>query len=123
MNQEFARQVQTVVENIRQVVVASPDVVKMSLLGLLCQGHVLLDDFPPGVTFASVLTPAIGSISLGPLSVPVWVGEHQPADTVIFPHVSSYELCPPIFRDKSSFVELRIRLSETISSGLTYSPR
>lgn len=46
MNQEFVRRVQAVVENIRQVVVASPDVVKMGLLGLLCQGHVLLDDFP-----------------------------------------------------------------------------
>ena len=46
MNQEFVRRVQAVVDNIRQVVVASPDVIKMSLLGLLCQGHVLLDDFP-----------------------------------------------------------------------------
>ncbi len=46
MNQEFARRVQKVVDNIRQVVVASPEVIKMSLLGLLCQGHVLLDDFP-----------------------------------------------------------------------------
>ncbi|MFC1962896.1 AAA family ATPase [Chloroflexota bacterium] len=46
MNQEFARRVQAIVDNIRQVVVASPDVIKMSLLGLLCQGHVLLDDFP-----------------------------------------------------------------------------
>ncbi|MFQ6122112.1 MAG: AAA family ATPase [Dehalococcoidales bacterium] len=46
MNQEFTRRVQAVVDNIRQVVVASPEVIKMSLLGLLCQGHVLLDDFP-----------------------------------------------------------------------------
>ncbi|MFC2005731.1 AAA family ATPase [Chloroflexota bacterium] len=46
MNQEFARLVKTIVDNIRQVVVASPDVIEMSLLGLLCQGHVLLDDFP-----------------------------------------------------------------------------
>ncbi len=46
MNEEFARRVRAVVDNIRQVVVASPDVIKMSLLGLLCQGHVLLDDFP-----------------------------------------------------------------------------
>ncbi|MFC2022020.1 AAA family ATPase, partial [Chloroflexota bacterium] len=46
MNQEFTHQVQAVVDNIRQVVVASPDVIRMSLLGLLCQGHVLLDDFP-----------------------------------------------------------------------------
>ncbi|MFC1985818.1 AAA family ATPase [Chloroflexota bacterium] len=46
MNQEFTPRVQALVNNIRQVVVASPDVIKMSLLGLLCQGHVLLDDFP-----------------------------------------------------------------------------
>jgi len=46
MNQEFTRRVQTLVDNIRRVVVADPDVIKLSLLGLLCQGHVLLDDFP-----------------------------------------------------------------------------
>jgi len=46
MNQELTCRVQAVVDNIRKVVVASPDVIKMSLLGLLCQGHVLLDDFP-----------------------------------------------------------------------------
>ena len=46
MNKEFTQRVQTVVDNIRQVVVASPEVVKMTLMGLLCQGHVLLDDFP-----------------------------------------------------------------------------
>lgn len=46
MNQEFTHRVQAVVDNIRQMVVASPDVVKMTLMGLLCQGHVLLDDFP-----------------------------------------------------------------------------
>ncbi len=46
MNQEFTRRVQAIVDNIRQVVVADPEVIKMSLLGLLCQGHVLLDDFP-----------------------------------------------------------------------------
>lgn len=46
MNQEFTRRVQAVVDNIRQVVVANPDVIKLSLLGLLCQGHVLLDDLP-----------------------------------------------------------------------------
>jgi len=46
MNQELIDQVQAVITNIRQAVVASPDVIKMSLLGLLCQGHVLLDDFP-----------------------------------------------------------------------------
>lgn len=46
MSKEFLQRVQAVVDNVRQVVVASPDIVKMSLLGLLCQGHILLDDFP-----------------------------------------------------------------------------
>jgi len=46
MNEDFAHQVQLVVNNIRQVVVASAEVIRMCLLGLLCQGHVLLDDFP-----------------------------------------------------------------------------
>ncbi|HLB28081.1 MAG TPA: MoxR family ATPase [Dehalococcoidales bacterium] len=46
MNQEFTRCVETVVANIRQVVVANPDVIKLSLLGLFCQGHILLDDLP-----------------------------------------------------------------------------
>ncbi len=46
MNQEFTHRVQAVVDNIGRVVVANPDVIKLSLLGLLCRGHVLLDDFP-----------------------------------------------------------------------------
>ena len=46
MNQEFTRRVQSIVDNVRQVVVANPEVIKLSLLGLLCQGHVLLDDLP-----------------------------------------------------------------------------
>jgi MoxR-like ATPase len=46
VNKEFLQRVQAVVDNVRQVVVASPDIVKMSLMGLLCQGHILLDDFP-----------------------------------------------------------------------------
>ncbi len=46
MDKQFARRVQAVIDNIRQVVVAKPEVIGMSLLGLLCQGHILLDDFP-----------------------------------------------------------------------------
>lgn len=46
MDKQFARRVQAVTDNIRQVVVAKPEVIRMSLLGLLCQGHILLDDFP-----------------------------------------------------------------------------
>ncbi len=46
MDQEFARRVQAVVDNIRRVVVADPRVIRMAMLGLLCRGHVLLDDYP-----------------------------------------------------------------------------
>ena len=46
LNQEFQSRVEAVVDNIRQVVVAHPSVIRMAVLGLLCQGHVLLDDFP-----------------------------------------------------------------------------
>ncbi|MFC1921505.1 AAA family ATPase [Chloroflexota bacterium] len=46
MNEEFTRKVAVVVDNISRVVVANPEVIRFSLLGLLCQGHVLLDDYP-----------------------------------------------------------------------------
>lgn len=46
MNQEFARRVQAAVDDIRQIVAASPDAIKMGQPGLLCRGHVHLDDFP-----------------------------------------------------------------------------
>ncbi len=46
MNHEFVRHIQAVTDNIRQVVVANTEIIKLCLLGLLCQGHVLLDDFP-----------------------------------------------------------------------------
>ena len=46
VNQEFCGQVDALVDNIREVVVTDPEVIKMAVLGLLCQGHVLLDDFP-----------------------------------------------------------------------------
>src|SRR3972149_2583718 len=46
MNQEFTIRVEAIVNNVRRVVVANPEVIKLSLLGLLCQGHVLLDDLP-----------------------------------------------------------------------------
>ncbi len=46
MSEEFTRRVQLLIDNIRKVVVADQDVVKMSVLGLLCKGHVLLDDYP-----------------------------------------------------------------------------
>ena len=46
MSDQLQSRVQTLVDNIRQVVVANPDVVRMAILGLLCQGHILLDDYP-----------------------------------------------------------------------------
>ena len=46
MSEEFTRRVELVVNNIGTVVVASPEVIRFSFLGLLCQGHVLLDDYP-----------------------------------------------------------------------------
>ena len=46
MNEELQRKAQAIVDNISQVVVANPQVIKMAVLGLLCQGHVLLDDLP-----------------------------------------------------------------------------
>lgn len=46
MDKQFAQRMQAIIDNIRKVVVAKPEVIKMSLLGLLCQGHILLDDFP-----------------------------------------------------------------------------
>ena len=46
VDQGFQRRIEVVVDNIRRVVVASPEVVKLAVLGLLCEGHVLLDDFP-----------------------------------------------------------------------------
>ncbi len=42
----FQRRVQALTDNILEVVVAKPGVVRMAVLGLLCQGHVLLDDLP-----------------------------------------------------------------------------
>ena len=46
MSQDFTRRVEALVENVRRVVVTSPDTIRLSVLGLLCQGHVLLDDLP-----------------------------------------------------------------------------
>ena len=46
VSEEFQRRVQVVTDNILEVVVARPEVVRMAVLGLLCQGHVLLDDLP-----------------------------------------------------------------------------
>ncbi len=46
MSEHLQSKVQTLIDGIRQVIVADPEVIKMAVLGLLCQGHVLLDDYP-----------------------------------------------------------------------------
>ena len=46
MSQDFQSQVSILVGNISKAVVTRPEVIRMAVLGLLCQGHVLLDDFP-----------------------------------------------------------------------------
>ena len=46
MSEEFQHRVQALTDNILEIVVARPDVIRMAVLGLLCQGHVLLDDLP-----------------------------------------------------------------------------
>ncbi len=46
MSDRFQTQVQALVANIRQVVVGGSGAIKMAVLGLVCDGHVLLDDFP-----------------------------------------------------------------------------
>ena len=46
MSQNFHSQVDPLVENVGKVVVAGPEVIRTAVLGLVCGGHVLLDDFP-----------------------------------------------------------------------------
>ena len=46
MNREFVERVEAVANNIRRLVVANSETIRLCLLALLSQGHVLLDDFP-----------------------------------------------------------------------------
>ncbi len=46
LSEDFHDRLEALVGNIRRVVVAEPNVVKLAVLGLLSQGHVLLDDYP-----------------------------------------------------------------------------
>ncbi|MFC2034163.1 AAA family ATPase [Chloroflexota bacterium] len=46
MNQEFVKKTQSIVDNVRKRVITDPNIIKLSVLGMLCKGHVLLDDFP-----------------------------------------------------------------------------
>ncbi len=36
----------TIIQRIQSAVVASDEIIRLVVLGLLCQGHVLVDDFP-----------------------------------------------------------------------------
>ncbi|MBI4332793.1 MAG: MoxR family ATPase [Chloroflexi bacterium] len=46
MSQEFVHRVQVIVDNVRLAVVVDAEVIRLCLIGLLCKGHVLLDDLP-----------------------------------------------------------------------------
>ena len=46
LSEDFHDRLQVLIGNIRRVVVANPEVVRLAVLGLLSQGHVLLDDYP-----------------------------------------------------------------------------
>ena len=46
MGRVLQDQVSALIDHVRQVVVARPEAIKLAFLGLLCQGHVLLEDFP-----------------------------------------------------------------------------
>ena len=36
----------TVIKNVERVIVGKQDVIELSLVGLLCQGHLLIEDVP-----------------------------------------------------------------------------
>ena len=46
LSEDFHDRLQALFGNIRRVVVANPQVVRLAVLGLLSEGHVLLDDYP-----------------------------------------------------------------------------
>jgi MoxR-like ATPase len=46
LTEAFQRRLEQLVDNVASVVVTSPRNIRMSLLGLFCQGHVLLEDLP-----------------------------------------------------------------------------
>jgi MoxR-like ATPase len=46
MSDSFQKQVRALVDNIQRVVVGGSDAIRLAVLGLACDGHVLLDDFP-----------------------------------------------------------------------------
>ncbi|MFH1015387.1 MAG: MoxR family ATPase [Chloroflexota bacterium] len=96
----FVGRVQSVVDNVRRVVVADTEVIRLCLLGLLCQGHVLLDDFP-GVgktllakALAQSLQASFKRIQFTPDLLPTDIT----GSSIYFPNEGAFKFMPgPIF--------------------------
>jgi len=96
----FVGRVQSVIDNVRRVVVADTEVLRLCLLGLLCQGHVLLDDFP-GVgktllakALAQSLQASFKRIQFTPDLLPTDIT----GSSIYFPNDGAFKFMPgPIF--------------------------
>lgn len=96
----FVERVQSVIDNVRQVVVADTEVIRLCLLGMLCQGHVLLDDFP-GVgktllakALAQSLQASFKRIQFTPDLLPTDIT----GSSIYFPNDGAFKFMPgPIF--------------------------
>jgi len=96
----FVARVQSVIDNVRRVVVADTEVLRLCLLGLLCQGHILLDDFP-GVgktllakALAQSLQSSFKRIQFTPDLLPTDIT----GSSIYFPNDGAFKFMPgPIF--------------------------
>jgi MoxR-like ATPase len=96
----FVGRVQSVIDNVRRVVVADTEVLRLCLLGLLCQGHILLDDFP-GVgktllakALAQSLQASFKRIQFTPDLLPTDIT----GSSIYFPNDGAFKFMPgPIF--------------------------
>lgn len=96
----FVGRMQSVIDNVRRVVVADTEVLRLCLLGLLCQGHVLLDDFP-GVgktllakALAQSLQASFKRIQFTPDLLPTDIT----GSSIYFPNDGAFKFMPgPIF--------------------------